>query len=197
MYLRKLRPLFLPDTVLLGLTDIFFFPRWPSFTFSLSHLRVQIPVFPKFGNFLSGYSIVQLNCCGLCRPVLLYYCHGPTALSYYPSLYSSPVFRPVRVTNVYGDNHVMTFAGDKRFVLVYVGQVFWRGMQQREWEAASVFITGTWNGIQVMGRYSAVRAPPPTNFSSSCSSLSTLLPYTPLHSYSIYVRMNIDIDNVC
>jgi hypothetical protein len=44
---------------------------------------------------------------------------------------------------VYGDNHVMTFAGDKRFVLVYVGQVFWRGMQQREWEAASVFITGT------------------------------------------------------
>lgn len=72
MYHRKLSPLFLPGTVLLRLTDKFVFSRWLSFTFSLSNLPVRFPFCPKFGNFRSGYSIVYLNCCGLCRPCICY-----------------------------------------------------------------------------------------------------------------------------
>ena len=102
MYHGKLRPLFLPNTVLLGLTDKFVFSRCLSFTFSLLNLPVRFPFCPKFGNFHSGYSIVYLNCCGLCRPVMLECSHGPAALSHSASVYSCPISCPYRVTNVYG-----------------------------------------------------------------------------------------------
>lgn len=125
MYHRKLRPLFLPDTVLLRLTDKFVCSRWLSFTFSLSDLPVRFPFCPKFGNFRPSYSIVYLNCCGLCRLQPRTDCRIPFCFCMFlSSLLSIPCHECLWLQS--------TFAGDKRFGLVFVGQVVCRGMQERE-----------------------------------------------------------------
>lgn len=129
MYHRKLRPLFLPDTVLLKLTDKFVFSRWLSCTFGLSNLPVRFPFCTKFGNFHSGYRIVCLNCCGLCRPCIAIMQPRTKCLipfffcMFVSSLLSIPCHECLWLQS--------TFTGDKRFGLVFVGQVAWRGMQER------------------------------------------------------------------
>jgi hypothetical protein len=73
---------------------------------------------------------------------------------------------------------VITFAGDERFGLFYVVHVVWKGIMQREWESASVFITGNLRDVVYRSRGVHWFAPPPPKS-------------------SISVCLNVGIDNLC